>query len=459
MRDLQLTRAFADIARQEWKATGIRKGYMYMADLATEPRWQRTDGTFGEDANLAADMIREIVLGFQGEQLDSTSVALTTKHFPGGGATEGGQDPHFDWGKREVFPGGMFENNLIPFKAAIEAGTSSIMPYYSYPVGTKYDTLAYAYNKEVLQDLLRKELGFDGIINSDTGPIEMMPWGVEELNLIQRYKLAIEAGVNLFSGTADPSKLIETLNNHLELMPLVDESVHRLLLEKFRLGLFENPYVDVNAAEKIVGKKEFQDKANIALRKSIVLLRNGSTDKASLPLKAKTKVYFESHQISQGKPLNNVFTPDTNNWEVEFVDTAEEADIVLLWLIPKSKSLFESNGSPLHVSLSKNGIDISYVNQLVSIKPTILAINYTNPWAIDEVYSSNKNNVKAVLASFGTTHEALLDVLTGKFKPSGKMPFSTPISEEAALTQKSDIPGYLEGPSYALFHFDEGLTY
>ena len=158
MRDLQLTRAFADIARQEWKATGIRKGYMYMADLATEPRWQRTDGTFGEDANLAADMIREIVLGFQGEQLDSTSVALTTKHFPGGGATEGGQDPHFDWGKREVFPGGMFENNLIPFKAAIEAGTSSIMPYYSYPVGTKYDTLAYAYNKEVLQDLLRKEL-------------------------------------------------------------------------------------------------------------------------------------------------------------------------------------------------------------------------------------------------------------------------------------------------------------
>ena len=165
----------------------------------------------------------------------------------------------------------------------------------------------------------------------------MMPWGVEELNLIQRYKLAIEAGVNLFSGTADPYKLIETLNNHLELMPLVDESVHRLLLEKFRLGLFENPYVDVNEAEKIVGKKEFQDKANIALRKSIVLLRNGSTDKASLPLKAKTKVYFESHQISQGKPLNNVFTPDTNNWEVEFVDTAEEADIVLLWLIPKSK--------------------------------------------------------------------------------------------------------------------------
>lgn len=459
MRDLKLTRAFADIARQEWRATGIRKGYMYMADLATEPRWQRTNGTFGEDANLAADMIREVVLGFQGKNLDSTSVALTTKHFPGGGSAEGGQDPHFDWGKREIFPGGMFENNLIPFKAAIEAGTSSIMPYYSYPVGTKYDTLAYAYNKEVLQDLLREELGFDGIINSDTGPIEMMPWGVEELNLVQRYKLAIEAGVNLFSGTADPSKLIETITNHPELMPLVDESVRRLLLEKFKLGLFENPYVDVEEAERIVGKKEFQEKANIAMRKSIVLLRNESTDQPSLPLKAKTRVYFESHQMSQGKASNKVFTPESGNWDLEFVDTAEEADVVLLWLIPKSKSLFASDGSPLHVSLSKNGIDIAYVNKLTAKKPTILAINYTNPWAIDEVYNEDKNNVKAVLASFGTTHEALLDVVTGKFQPSGKMPFSTPISEEVAQNQKSDVPGYLEGDSYSLFQFDEGLTY
>lgn len=459
MRDLKLTRSFADIARQEWAATGIRKGYMYMADLATEPRWQRTEGTFGEDAKLAGDMIREVVLGFQGESLSSTSVALTTKHFPGGGATEGGQDPHFDWGKREVFPGGMFDNNLIPFKAAIEAGTSSIMPYYSFPVGTKYDEIAYAYNKEILQGLLRGELGFDGIINSDTGPIEMMPWGVEELNLIERYKLAIEAGVNIFSGSADPLKLIATLNKYPELVPLVDESVHRLLIEKYKLGLFENPYVDVDAAERIVGKKEFQEKANIALRKSIVLLRNDLTSTAALPLKAKTKVYFESHQKGSGKSVSNVFAPAINNWELEFVATPEEADIVLLWLIPKTKSLFASDGSPLHVSLSENGIDIAYVNQLTGKKPTILAINYTNPWAIDEVYNNDKNNVSAVLASFGTTHEALLDVVTGKFKPSGKMPFSTPISEEKALTQKSDVPGYLEGPSYALFDFDEGLTY
>ncbi|MFY0653774.1 MAG: glycoside hydrolase family 3 C-terminal domain-containing protein [Cyclobacteriaceae bacterium] len=459
MRDLQLTRDFADIARQEWLATGIRKGYMYMADLATEPRWQRVNGTFGEDAKLAADMIREIVLGFQGTKLDSNSVALTTKHFPGGGATEGGQDPHFDWGKREVFPGGMFENNLIPFKAAIEAGTSSIMPYYSYPIGTKYDTLAYAYNKEVLQDLLRKEMGFEGIINSDTGPIEMMPWGVEQLNLVQRYKLAIEAGVNIFSGTADPAKLLETLSLHPELMPLVDESVYRLLLEKFRLGLFENPYVDVDVAEKIVGSEDFQEKANTALRKSIVLLRNEGSVKSTLPLKEKTKVYFESHQMSQGKSANNVFTSASDYWDLEFVNTPEEAEVILLWLIPKSKSLFASDGSPLYVSLSKNGIDIAHVNELINKKPTILAINYTNPWSIDEVYNNDKNNVSGILASFGTTHEALLDVVSGNFKPTGKMPFSTPMSEDVAQNQQSDVPGYQEGASYALFKFDEGLTY
>lgn len=459
MRDLELTRTFANVARQEWVATGIRKGYMYMADLATEPRWQRTNGTFGEDAQLAGKMIREVVLGFQGESLGNNSVALTTKHFPGGGSAEGGQDPHFDWGKREVFPGGMFENNLIPFQAAIDAGTSSIMPYYSFPVGTKYDELGYAYNKGVLQDLLRKEMGFDGIINSDTGPIEMMPWGVEELNLVQRYKLAIEAGINIFSGSADPTKLIETLKAHPGLMQQVDASVYLLLLEKFKLGLFENPYVDVDAAERIVGKQEFQDQADLALRKSIVLLRNGRSNSHSLPLAAGTKVYFTSHQMGVAGAVNNVISLPGITTKVQLVDTPEEADVVLLWLLPKTKSLFASDGSPLHVSLSKNGIDITYVNKLIDQKPTILAINFTNPWAIDEIYGDNKVNVDAVLATFGTTPEALLDIVTGVHLPSGKMPFSTPVSDAAAQSQKSDVPGYQEGTSYALFHFDEGLSY
>ncbi|MBV2223379.1 MAG: hypothetical protein KUL74_00850, partial [Cloacibacterium sp.] len=126
-RDLKLIREFADIARQEWSAIGLRKGYMYMADLATEPRWQRVEGTFGEDAEWVADVSREMVLGFQGTQLNKGSVALTFKHFPGGGAAEGGQDSHFDWGKYEVFPGNMLENNIKAFKKVIDAGVSAIM--------------------------------------------------------------------------------------------------------------------------------------------------------------------------------------------------------------------------------------------------------------------------------------------------------------------------------------------
>lgn len=458
MRDLKLVREFANIARQEWAAVGLRKGYMYMADLSTEPRWQRIEGTFGENAAWVAKMITEVVLGFQGTKLSSSSVAMTTKHFPGGGAGVGGQDPHFEWGKFEHFPGNMFQNNLIPFKAAIKAGTSAIMPYYSIPKDTKYQQVAYAYNKQVIHDLLRDSLGFKGIINSDTGPIDMMPWGVEDITIVERYKKALEAGVNLFSGTGDPSKLLETVKSGAVDMKLVDNSVYRLLMEKFELGLFENPYVDEDAAEKFVGNAKFQASANLAMRKSIVLLRN---ETQLLPLKPKTKIYFESYFQRRGAASPSVvYQPKINNYNVEFVKTPEEADYVLLWLTPGSKSLFQSDGSPLYLSMSKNAVDVNYVNTLTAKKPTILVINYTNPWVIDEIYNSQTiKNIKGVIATFGTTNEALLDVVLGKFNPTGKMPFTTPISEAAVGKQLSDVPGYLKGKDYALFKFDEGISY
>ncbi|GAB3904832.1 glycoside hydrolase family 3 N-terminal domain-containing protein [Larkinella knui] len=457
MRDLKLVREFADIARQEWAAVGLRKGYMYMADLATEPRWQRVDGTFGENADWTAQMMTQVILGFQGPQLGPTSVALTTKHFPGGGAGKGGQDPHFEWGKQEVFPGGMLENNLIPFKAAIAAGTSAIMPYYSLPVGTKYPPIAYAYNRAVLHDLLRTQLGFKGIINSDTGPIEMMPWGAEDLSINERYKRTLEAGVNLYSGTADPANLLETVRSGMVAMKLVDDSVLRLLMEKFALGLFENPYVDEAAAERLVGNAKFQARADLALRKSIVLLRN---ETKTVPLRAKTKVYFESYQKRNGATgPGDVFTGGDASYPVEFVKTPEEADVVLVWIKPAPKSLFGSDGSPLYLSLSKNGVDVAYINQLTAKKPTILAVNYSNPWVIDEIYNpSTMGHFKAVLATFGTTPDALLDIVTGKFKATGKMPFTTPVSEAAAQNQKEDVPGDREGAHYALFNYNEGIS-
>lgn len=454
MRDFKLTRDFAEIAAQEWTAVGLRKGYMYMADLATEPRWQRVEGTFGEDADLAANMIRSVVLGFQGEKLGPNSVAMTTKHFPGSGPQVDGQDSHFDWGKNQHYPGGMFKYHLIPFKAAIAAGTSAIMPYYSRPTGPQFEEVGYSYNKAIITDTLRNKLGFKGIINSDTGPIDMMPWGVENLTIPERYQKAINAGVDIFSGNADPTILLETVKKGMVSEDRINESVARLLREKFLLGLFENPYVDPDKAEKIVGNAEFQKKADLAMLKSIVLLRN---DAKLLPLTKGTKVYFETYYDNgRTKAPISVFKSEANAWNVQFVATKDDADVVLLWLIPNGGGLFSSVGTPIELGLSKNRVDVAHVNDIKNAKPTVVVVNYTNPWVIDEI---DNGNLKTVLATFGTTQEALLDVVTGKFNPTGKMPFTTPVSMKAVLENKADVPGYLEPTGYALFKFNEGLSY
>jgi beta-glucosidase len=235
----------------------------------------------------------------------------------------------------------------------------------------------------------------------------------------------------------------------------INESIVRLLTEKMQMGLFENPYVDVANAEKTVGNAEFQKSADLALRKSIVLLRN---DAKLLPLAKKTKVYFESN-YDTGRPGAapiSVILPKVNNWGLEFVTTREAADVVVLWLTPTIGGLFNSTNAPIELQLSKNKIDVAHVNETTQQKPTVVVINYTNPWVIDEI---DNPNVKTVLATFGTSAEALLDVLTGAFNPSGKMPFTTPVSRKAVLDNQSDVPGYLKPKEYALFRLGDGLRY
>lgn len=453
MRDFSLTRKFAETAAAEWRAVGLRKGYMYMADLATEPRWGRVEGTFGEDADLTSNMITQIVLGFQGTKLSNSSVAMTTKHFPGGGPQLDGQDSHFDWGKFAHYPGGMFDYHVKPFKAAIAAGTSAIMPYYSAPKGKEFEEVGFSFNKAMIGDLLRDKLGFHGIINSDTGPIEMMPWGVENLSIPERYQKALNAGVDIFSGAADPTTLIEVVKKGLVKEERINQSVAKLLTEKFELGLFENPYVDVETATKIVGNQEAAAAAELALRKSIVLLRN---DEKRLPLAKKTKVYFETY-FQQGRHAGEAIKVSKPNYpDLEFVSTKEDADVVLLWLVPTSGGLFSSQGSKIDLNLSANRIDVNHVNEILNAKPTIVAINYTNPWVIEEI---DKGAAKSIIATFGTTQDALLDIVTGAYKPTGKMPFTTPRNQAAVEANKSDVPGYMEGPNYGLFAFGHGLTY
>ena len=127
--DIELVRQFADIVRQEYLAVGIRMALHPQIDLATEPRWPRISGGFGEDAELTAKLGKAYIEGFQGETLGAQSVACMTKHFPGGGPQKDGLDTHFEFQQGQIYPGNNFDYHLIPFKSAFEAQTAAIMPY------------------------------------------------------------------------------------------------------------------------------------------------------------------------------------------------------------------------------------------------------------------------------------------------------------------------------------------
>ncbi|HTV00364.1 MAG TPA: glycoside hydrolase family 3 N-terminal domain-containing protein, partial [Luteitalea sp.] len=289
-RDAALVETFSRVAAAEHVAVGIRGAYHPQIDLATEPRWARISGTFGEDADLTSAMAVAMVRGFQGPALGPKSVALIFKHFPGGGPAIQGQDSHFAYGKYDVYPGNNFDYHVRPFKAAIDAGAVAIMPYYSIPKDVTPDQVGMAFNKAIVTDLLRTTLGFRGVVNSDSGITTSMVWGVEDLSVEQRYRKAIEAGTDLFSNDATPEHVVNLVRKGELSEARVDESVSRLLRVRFGLGIFENPYTDPEEAERTIRKPEFQQQALEAQRKSIVLLHN---DKGALPLKRGAKVFVE----------------------------------------------------------------------------------------------------------------------------------------------------------------------
>ncbi|HEU5088908.1 MAG TPA: glycoside hydrolase family 3 N-terminal domain-containing protein, partial [Roseiflexaceae bacterium] len=244
--DPELVQQFGDIARQEYLAQGIRVALHPMADLATEPRWARISGTFGEDARLSAALTAAYIRGFQGQQVGPHSVACMTKHFPGGGPQKDGEDPHFSYGKEQVYPGNNFDYHLMPFEAAFQAGTAQIMPYYGVPIGIGLEEVAFGFSKEVVTGMLRERYGFDGVVCTDWGLLtdthlgnvvwEARAWGVEHLSRSERARKAIEAGVDQFGGESCPEEVVELVRSGQLSEARIDESVRRLLREKFRLG-------------------------------------------------------------------------------------------------------------------------------------------------------------------------------------------------------------------------------
>lgn len=258
LRDADIVQKFAEIAREEYMAIGIRTGLHPQIDLVTEPRWARIGNAMGEDANLTVELVVAYLKGFQGGELGIHSVSTITKHFPGGGPMENGEDSHFTYVKNQTYPGNNLEYHLIPFKAAIAAGARQIMPYYSRPIGTEYDEVGFSFNKGIVTDLLRGELGFQGIVCSDWGLItdtviagQDMParaWAVEYLSELQRAAMILNAGVDQFGGEQRPELIVELVKTGVIPEERLDVSVRRLLREKFTLGLFDNPFVDVEAA-------------------------------------------------------------------------------------------------------------------------------------------------------------------------------------------------------------------
>jgi len=449
-RDSNLVRAFGDIARQEYKALGFRLSLSPMADLATEPRWGRINGTFGEDAELAATMTKAYILGFQGDTLNENSVECMVKHFSGGGPQEDGRDAHFPPG-RQRYKGGNFNYHLIPFvKGAFVAGAAQVMPYYGIPMGQTTEDVGFGYNKDIITGLLRNTYKFDGIVCTDWGLVSdakifgytLKPasaHGVEQLTAKQRIEKIINAGCDMFGGEALPSLVIELVKEGKISEKRIDSSMRRILKEKFRLGLFDHPYLEP-AGVKVINNAGFAAKGIEAQQKSLVLLKNEAN---ILPLKASTKIFLEGFSKEETKGITNL------------VNDAAAADVIVL------KIGTPDNAGPEkyilqklfnHGSLAFSDKEEARLLKIIQSKPTITIINLQRPAVIPGI---NKYS-KALIADFSSQDNVILDLIMGKFKPTGKLPFELPSSMEEVLKQKEDMPYDTKNP---LYKFGAGIGY
>ncbi|MEH7238562.1 glycoside hydrolase family 3 protein [Bacillus sp. JJ1562] len=477
-RDSGMVKRFGEIAAKEWRAAGIQKMYGYSADVATDPLWARNQETFGENPELVSGMVYNVIKGFQGDVLNENSVSLTTRHFPGGGAREEGRDPHFKEGQYNIYPtpGSLLKYHIPPFKAAIEAETTSIMPYYAYPSNKsaeqglphfsenqQFEEVAFALNEQFINGYLRDELKYLGYVNSDTSAVIDRAWGAQDLSLEQRFAKAINAGTNIFSGVPNPKPIINAVNQGLVKEEQINRSATYILTEMMKLGLFENPYVNPDKALTIANNPESQKVADEAHRRSVVLMRN---DRNLLPLQDKiissVRLYVEMFPGGENGQETEKLKQKIRNHDrsITIVDNIKDATQAFVWVQP-FQDLFANK--PTVVIGPETGVE--QVDRIVKIQqtvPTITAINFSNPWLINTI----EPNAAAVIGTFGTKAEAVVDMIRGKFNPVGRLPITIPASQEAVNKEAGDVPGYDEDPSYTYqdkagnrYQYNFGLTY
>ena len=501
---IDLVDKFAATVRREWNACGLRKGYMYMADTMTDPRWQRTYGTFGEDPELISEIMTHIIPGIQGSDKGVTAdgVAVTTKHFPGGGARENGFDPHYAAGQWNVYatPGSLETYHLPPFAAAVKAGTASVMPYYSKPAaeksapqhdlqGNEIDMQPYgfAYNHYFIDTILRGQMGFTGYINSDTGIAHNMAWGVEMLDVPERIGFAVNhAGVDIISGLFDneagQQAYDRARSDYYDTHPVpqgfakeqlvltdaaLDRAVTRTLTELFALGMFDDPYRDPEEAERVVANPEDWAAAAEAHRRSVVLLKNDGT----LPISEGKKIYAEAFlkNPEQAQAATQALRSELKGCTL--VEDAAEADVALLFVSPSSGEYFNATPGYLELDICENktvhNVDaegrptaethtettLSGAQRLSEIAAAVHAnggkvisnINFTLAWQVGNVERISD----VLLAGFDTYRDATLDVIFGRFAPTGKLPITLPkgdevlaVNAQGVCISPNDVPGF-----------------
>lgn len=372
--DPEIARKFGEVASQEYRAIGLTTALSPQVDIATDPRWFRFGMTFGEDPQLASDMARAYIDGFQTSEGDAEiadgwgydSVNAMVKHWPGGGSGEAGRDAHFGYGKYAVYPGNNFDQHLIPFtegafRLSGKTGqVSAVMPYYtiSYDQDKKNgENVGNSYSSYIINDLLRDKAGYDGVVCTDWGITndesqditKLFPggrcWGVEEgYTAAQRHYKLLMAGVDQFGGNDQAGPIIEAygigIKEHGEafMRKRFEQSAVRLLKNIFRLGLFENPYLRVDETITKVGCDEFVSAGYEAQLKSIVLLKN---DNQVLPLQRQKTVFIPKRRLPAGTDWIGIPTPEIDDYPVnldvvakyfQVTDQPDEADYALVFI-------------------------------------------------------------------------------------------------------------------------------
>jgi len=449
-RDIDLVKRFGEIAAAEYRAVGLRTALHPMADLATEPRWPRNFGTFGSDAELSSQLTNAYMLGFQGASFGTDSVMTMVKHFPGGGPQEFGLDPHLPSGKRQIYPGDNFDYHVKPFKMAIDNGLRVIMPYYGIPIDQTDENVAMGFNKMILTDLLRDDLGFMGVVCTDWGIVSSRAWGVEGLSVRERYKKSIDAGVDQYGGESDPEHIVDLVNTSELTMARIDQSVRRILINKFELGLFEQSLVNEEMIPSLVKTSAYINAGLEAQRKSIVLLNNKVSNGPVLPVASGKKIFVDGLDPEQAKSFGTI------------VSTAEQADIIVLYL----PTIFNGNQAPGSDELIDKFLSGILPDGNLAFDPAILdkAQGYSETAMLITVVDLNRpailtelNQISdGLIGTFGVYDSVLFEMIFGQFSPQGKLPFEIPSSTKAVMQQKEDMPDDSEAP---IFEFGHGLTY